>query len=124
MTKMTNEEIATEIISHLPEVDQGNKTIKGKIFTNNGTPIYWKLIYDKGGYNPFSLEPEPRAFEVELCRQLGEQAFFKDLDEDTAGCTRIVIREVGRFSKKQEKLALQEVAEKLPTSLANNYPNL
>ena len=111
------------ILKEMPKIDQGQKELNGKVITQKGTPIYWKLYYEKGGYNPFNYQMVPRCFAVELNRQLGEQKAFSDLTDD-AGSVCVKLNEVGRFSKKQEKIALQKLADELEEGLAKNWPSL
>ena len=112
-----------QIVSTIKEIDDGKKRVSGTITTEKGTPLYWEVYYDKGGYNQFTNEFEPRCMEASLQRQHGEVAAFSDLN-DPAGAERIVLIEVGRYSKKQQKLAIQKFADKLPNFLKENYPSL
>ena len=80
--------------------------------TAKGTKLYWHVSYNLGGYNQFNNKLEPRCYDLVVQRNPQELAVFEDLDYPT-GSTRLVLNEVSRRSKKQERIANELALEKL-----------
>jgi len=91
--------------------------------TENGTTLYYKVIYDLGGFNYFTGKNDPRCYTLNINRNPQEFEAFSDLN-DECGAVRVELFEVGRQSKKQLAKAESMALDKLKEFLNNHYSNL
>ena len=91
-----------------------------EFITQKGTTLFYEVDYELGGYNYFTGEQEPRAYNLYIKRNKNITSAFQGLD-NPSGAIRFVLNEVGRKSKKQETIAKSMVTKEFLQDIANKY---
>lgn len=91
-----------------------------QFITQKGTTLFYEVDYELGGYNYFTGEKEPRAYNLYIKRNKNITSAFQGLD-NPSGAIRFVLNEVGRKSKKQEAIAKSMVTKEFLQDIANKY---
>lgn len=91
-----------------------------QFITQKGTTLFYEVGYDLGGYNHFTSEQEPRAYNLYIKRNKNITSAFQGLD-NPSGAIRFVLNEVGRKSKKQETIAKGMVTKEFLQNIADKY---